>query len=99
MVSKKIGMFLTVSERFSHCITCSSKCMSNQQTYFADATPLTVIGNFPFAAGCFTGSASRAKSYFLTTSSDLLIVDHHAIIMIKKCIFGDNVFITSLAAL
>ena len=57
--------------------------MSNQQTYFADATPLKVIENFPFAAGCFTGSASHAKSYFLTTSSDPLIVDHQALIMIK----------------
>ena len=58
--------------------------MSNQQTFFADATPVTVIGNFPFAAGCFTGSAPRAKSYFLTTSSDLLIVAHQALFMIKN---------------
>ena len=52
--------------------------------FFADATPLTVIGNFPSAAGCFTGSAPPAKSYFITTSSDLLIVDYQAFFMIKN---------------
>ena len=58
--------------------------MSNQQTFFADATPLTVIENFPFAAGCFTGSAPCTKSYFLTTSSDLPIVNHQVLITIKN---------------